>query len=97
MWVVEDEPAAALPGRGAADTGRDAVARLVIFKPLLGVLVARQREQVTPSRLIPIRLHQPPSLEVVPDAQRAAVARAKELLLRRRDPLPHGPHHRDDS
>ena len=96
MRVVEDQARAAFTRCRAADRGGDAVAGLIVLEALLGVLVARQPEHVAPALLIPRRLHEAPSLQVVADGQVARVGRAEELLCRISEPLPHGPHDADD-
>src|SRR5579862_3487168 len=58
VWVVTDDPVATLARDRASDGSREPVPRAVVIEAALGVLVAGEREDMAPARLVPGRLYQ---------------------------------------
>src|SRR6185312_15532917 len=70
MWIIHDNTVASFAGGGGADAHRQPAPAFVIIEPLLGILIARQAEVLSPVGLEPRRFDEPPAADGIADAQR---------------------------
>jgi hypothetical protein len=93
VGVINADNVSPVPGQSAANTSRNSVACVIIFKPLLLVLIVGQLELVTEVRLVPRAVDQPSTLGAIPDRQRGCIGRIEELLVGLCGPSPRRQRH----
>ena len=93
VWVIDADDVTTITSQRTTDTGRDPIACLIVFKPLLLVLIVGQLKFVTEVRLVPRAIDQPAALHAIPDRQGGGVGRIEKLLVGLCGPSPRRQRH----
>src|SRR5579864_1154656 len=94
VGIVAHDSIAAFPCHRATNRGCQAIAGTIVLESSLHILVAREREDVSPARAIPGRFDQSPALQGIADAEIRTVAAIEPTSLGPAEPLPRRPKYR---